>query len=357
MLYTPFRMGSQGNVKKVYFEIIRIFAIGLVLFNHTQAYSVPFTHSLSGLSQVCTMCISILDKVAVPLFFMVSGALLLHKEEGLGQLFSKRILRFVCVIILFQAVQHLYALFVLDGKVTWHSFISDCIHGYSASVAAWFLYAYLAFLLFLPFLRVMVKNMRQEHFLYLFALQLLVVAFVPAPKTGLTTFLPFCCPVYPYVPVFLYVIAGYYVEHRIDIRCVRRRHLLILSACSVLSVALSVIMCQIWRCLQGETVFSQNILCFSGGLLIPCITLFLCAKKYTYKMENSWLSRVICALGGATFSIMLCENMLRRISSYLVHLVIPTGYFSDVPVVLLACIIGFPIGLLMKKIPFVRKLV
>lgn len=351
MLYIDSVMDKSESTKKIYFELIRIFAIVLVLFNHTSAFHLPFCTPLSGINEIVFLFISIFDKVAVPLFFMVSGALLLHKEESLRQLFSKRVFRYIVLICLFQVVQHLYALFILKEPVTFRSFLLDCVHGHAANAAVWFLYAYLSFILLLPFLRVMVKNMRKEHFLYLFALQLLTWAFVPFSSTGLTKWMPLCNGVY------LYVLAGYYLEHRVEMRNVHKKQLFLLAFVAVMCVFLSITMCHIGRDIRGEEMFTQKTLCFNGGILLPCIAIFLWIKKMASRCISQRLSSVICALGGTTFTIMLFENMLRRVAGKLVHFFIPSGYVSDVLIVLLACLIGVPIGLLLKRIPGIRKLV
>lgn len=344
-------MSESGNVRKVYFEVIRIFSIALVLFNHTGAFHVPFTVPLSGVKGFFCLFVSIADKVAVPLFFMVSGALLLHKEESISKILSKRVCRYILLILLFQVLQHIYSYCVLNEDVTWHSFISDCVRAHAANVAVWFLYAYLAFILLLPFLRAMVKQMKNEHFLYLFALQLLTWAFVPLPGTGLSKWMPFCNP------VFLYILAGYYMEHRVDMSHIHRKHLILLAFVSVMCVLLSMAMCHLGRVLHGEQLFTENILCFNGCILIPCITIFLCAKKILSRPLPQRVTQIICMLGGATFTIMLCENVLRHVAGRVIHHYMSTGYLADILTVLLALAIGFPIGMALKQIPGVRKIV
>lgn len=44
--------------------------------------------------------------MAVPVFFMVTGALLLHKEEPLLLVLQKRVFRFLIVLLLIAVVQY-----------------------------------------------------------------------------------------------------------------------------------------------------------------------------------------------------------------------------------------------------------
>lgn len=177
-------MEKKHENKKLYLEIIRVIAIFLVIFNHSDAFKLPLQSDSCSLLNTAELLLSMCDKVAVPLFFMISGALLLAKEESIQTLYRKRVLRYVIVIILIQIIQHLYAHFAFGVTLSQRMFIHNCIMGWTAplpkgtaNLTIWFLYAYLAFLVLLPFLRVMVKHMKNELFIYLFILQIATCAF------------------------------------------------------------------------------------------------------------------------------------------------------------------------------------
>ncbi|MDE6212988.1 MAG: acyltransferase, partial [Lachnospiraceae bacterium] len=81
--------GKQGKTKKVYYEWIRLIACFFVIFNHLKGY-VLFMNA-SGIKQAFYMVLSAITKINVPLFFMVSGALLLEKQENIVTVLKKRI--------------------------------------------------------------------------------------------------------------------------------------------------------------------------------------------------------------------------------------------------------------------------
>ena len=85
--------------KKYYLEAVRITAVLLVMYNH----SAPFMSFATqhGVQYAVSFFRSLVCKAAVPLFYMVSGALLLGKNESFGELARKRILRIVAVIVIF----------------------------------------------------------------------------------------------------------------------------------------------------------------------------------------------------------------------------------------------------------------
>ena len=115
--------------------------------------------------------LSLVCKAAVPLFYMVSGALLLGKNESFGELARKRILRIVAVIVIFSLLY--YMKFAVRGQAS----VSPIrfLLGLPFDVAFlpyWYLYSYLGILVSLPFLRPLAQNMPKNAFWYLIALQI-----------------------------------------------------------------------------------------------------------------------------------------------------------------------------------------
>ena len=145
--------------KKYYLEAMRILAVLLVMYNH----SAPFMSfaTQSGLEKNVSFLLSLICKAAVPLFFMISGVLLLGKEESFRDLFQKRILRMIYVIIIFSLLYHF--------KMAWkgatpfaplHVFLRlpfDLVF-----LPYWYLYSYIGFLAILPFVRAIAKHMTKN---------------------------------------------------------------------------------------------------------------------------------------------------------------------------------------------------
>lgn len=66
--------------RKIYIDIIKIVAILLVIFNHTgESGFLAYQKQGNIYIQIIEMCITSFCKIAVPLYFMCSGALLLGK--------------------------------------------------------------------------------------------------------------------------------------------------------------------------------------------------------------------------------------------------------------------------------------
>ena len=80
--------------RKVYLEFLKIIAIYMVLFNHTGSRGFTlFTLAQGSVMYPFYLFNAIFIKIAVPLFLMASGAVLLGKEESFQRILTVRFLR------------------------------------------------------------------------------------------------------------------------------------------------------------------------------------------------------------------------------------------------------------------------
>ncbi|WP_302757565.1 acyltransferase family protein, partial [Dialister invisus] len=95
--------------KKLHIEFLRFFCIWLVMFTHTSTagFSLYLLRPESFFFPFY-IAVPFWVKTAVPIFFMISGALLLKKEETISVIFKKRIWRFAQIIFIFSLINYLY---------------------------------------------------------------------------------------------------------------------------------------------------------------------------------------------------------------------------------------------------------
>lgn len=190
--------------KNVSFECMRIVAFLMVVFNHVFHY-LFYGLDLSYEWNVTAVLMAIV-KPAVPLFMMMSGALLLRREYSSKELRNK-IISVVVTLLLFSLV---YFYFDPELKGTDQTFILLFLNG-RVSNALWYMYVYLGFLLFLPFIKKMVDSFNEKDyrsfFLVLFLLSMVfpyLLRFLGADISE-TDFFKFV-----FSPYLLYFIFGHY---------------------------------------------------------------------------------------------------------------------------------------------------
>lgn len=95
--------------KKMYLEVLRILCIFFVMFNHTTPTGyLAFVGESNAVLYALYLFCSVLCRIAVPVFFMISGALLLGKTEPIRVVFMKRILRMAAVLLLISIPNYIW---------------------------------------------------------------------------------------------------------------------------------------------------------------------------------------------------------------------------------------------------------
>lgn len=344
--------------KRLDFEMLRIIAIVLVVFNHTEhrGFSLYLVEGGSFFNDAVSLFLAILCKIAVPLFFLVSGGLLLHKDERLSTVIWKRVVRMVITLVLFSGV--LYFFWCRWGYETQpglKDFITR-IWSEGLSEPYWYLYAYTALMLMLPLLRPMVRSLSNTTFVYLFILHVLY--------HGLADPLGYIFGIGPingdlYIPLveqtLFYFIMGYYLAHRFPWELITGKKLIGLLLLGL--VAIGAMFGFTWDDVarHGESThfFMDSFLCF------PVFAVYALFRFVTDKHPVSGRpAGFIAGLGGCVFGTYLLEGILRRellwVYDYLepkIH-VLPACFVWVIAVVL--C--GFIITWILKKIPGFKQL-
>lgn len=356
--------------KRLDYELMRILAIFLVVFNHTDNRGF-FLYQVPGCSRTNVMLslpLSVICKIGVPLFFMVSGGLLLHRQESLKELFCKRIVRMALVLVMFSGI--LYGFWIRWGFVP-HPGVKDFVRRVlteGISIPYWYLYAYLGLLFLLPVLRPAAQALPDHGYLWLFGLHLgffgvlyplsEIAGVAPLNQyfvTGLTlgtgaAKTPFMAGQGGY-----YLLMGYYFAHRFSWEKCSGRKLLCAGGLALLSVIVTAGLCW-WSFVCRGDVSDQ----FIGTLLdIPVFFAYLLIRWRTERHPiTGKAAAIIREMGGCVFGAYLLEGILRRQLDgvYLslepkIH-VLPACFVWVTAVVL--CGMAVTWGL--KRIPGLRKL-
>ena len=356
---------------KVYLDFIRIIAIFLVVVNHTGAFRFPDCHGWLDIGYWCQMIWNDIVKMAVPMFFMVSGALLLPKEETIEELFKKRILRFALVYILITVVQYLYCVTLGDGKAGLHTalYFGIAINSFGPM---WFLCAYLGILLMLPIIRIIARHMQPEHYVYALSVQFLTCCLLPmmvffAGREPAHCFINGWLPFHPkseshqfsYGYCVFYLLLGYFAEHHATfIRQIGLKRLAFAAVAMLLAEAVCLV--AIFNS-EVATGHKESVVVFSAFLPIPCIAVYSLAKHFfERRVAGKGVGNIIAKCGAATFVVMLTENLFRlNIRPVLIDWLRPVigPWTSNLVLAMVVTLCALSLGLILKQVPGIRKLV
>lgn len=157
--------------RTVWLDAVRILACFGVIYNHAVGPSVVAGNAAAPF---WTLFAYQLCKLAVPMFFMISGALLLGKIDSYRKLFS-RIGRIAAALAVFTYVY--YAVYCYDHALPfdWKMGLLCVVRDRIGLTSGfWFLYRYLALLVMLPLLQRMAAGMRGRDFLVYLGISILV---------------------------------------------------------------------------------------------------------------------------------------------------------------------------------------
>lgn len=350
----------QNKNRFVHLDLLRIIAIFFVIYNHTGSNGyMLFASCIGSPVSVFYLIFSILCKIAVPLFFLVSGALLLKKEETLKQLFFKRIFRMIIVLVLV-SVPYYYWLHRDNGTGFLDFF--RWIYTNSASSSLWYLYSYIALLLMLPFLRSMVKNMKQQDFVYLFIGNVIFVGVLPCLEYLLTnktnmihnSFTPI---IFVTQSVF-FVLMGYYFEHVYDITKLKKKHLFFCVLSSVVAILLTCFITYYQTTIEICTPHQLERF-FDCFICIPAFTVFILIKRLGISTKKKYVGHCISIAGSAVFGVYLIEKIIRSLLIKVYDILQPFvgSFFASLFWSFAVLVISLLIIVVLKRIPVIKKLV
>lgn len=351
----------MSGKRKLHLEALRIIAIYFVVLTHTGKRGFTYFTTLEpSLGYFLSMCVPILCNICVPLFYMISGATMLNKDETPGEIWRRRIPKYLAVVVLASLMMYGYYGLRDDKVMSVGDFLTAL---YSRNVIApyWYLYSYLGFLILLPFLRKMIRGLTDREFVYLFALHLVFSGLIPMGQyllSGGSVFLNGSLNVSLVTStIVIFPAAGYFFEHRRELSW---KQIGLLWGLTVLAITAAVLMTHYKIQLTGELKESQVGTFYKSLCLIPTVAVYATVKKLlaTHPAPH-WLERCILSVGGCTFGIYLIEQILRE-RGYFVQAFLAQWMpelLSTLLYVALVVALGYAITWVVKRIPGLRKLI
>lgn len=356
--------------KKIYFEMMRIIACVLVIFNHTKGFDL-YTIA-TGAKRYFYVTLMMITKINVPLFFMISGALLLVKKETWIEVFKKRLKRVFLLLLLFQ----IFMVIVNIVKATntgqgndysilsfLRGFINNSIYG---SLPYWYLYSYLGILFVLPLLQrisdgitnVEIYALLGLHFVYASLLPMINVIMLKNELPIISLCSAFSVP-FAFEKAFFYTIVGYYIEYHVDINEVKIKHLIYLVVSSIVGILLSN-----WATYQEAAVngfFSQS---YNQSFdYLYAITVFILIKYFFVRLKpriSENMMMIICFVGSLTLGIYMMDPILRLLfySKYeaIFEPYLPTLVVSVIWVTI-SMFVGGTVTCFLRNIPIIKEII
>ncbi len=192
----------------LYIDMVKILSIFLVIVNHTN--SNVFLSLSPSVTWFASLTYFYISKVAVPMFIMATGALLLGRTEG----YKKHAQRLKRMFVVFLTFSIFYYIINNHFNVTYDN-IKDMIISIiqkPSTNALWYMYLYIGISMALPFLQKMASVLNERDTILLIFLSLVVIGLVLSVEHILKiniyngfNFIIYCYPIG-------YLFSGYYIN-------------------------------------------------------------------------------------------------------------------------------------------------
>ena len=342
------KVRQEKTERTIYFEICRIIAVFCIMFLHTGGRGVDaWIYTESTWVYMTSLAGSVISNMGVPLFWMISGALLLPKEESWEKVYRKRIPRIAGALIIFSVLRYIYICIVGDPSGYKGGFFRR-FYTQNIFTPYWFLYEYLGILFVLPFLRKMVQNLteQEERLLFVLLLGWNILNDVSNMYLGIGFVLNL-----HFYSSLSYFILGYLMENCRMLRRSERRGVRLGIGCT----ALTAVVLNSYVCSQYEPKVLESL------TMLLTISVYYLIRYMGEKRiwNNTVLRSFILWCGSNVFGIYLIEDYLRNAIAFIWEWSAP--YISQVPACFPWLLSVFLLGNVLvsgiRKLPILRRVV
>ncbi|MGH4120708.1 acyltransferase [Clostridium sp.] len=299
--------------KDISYEIMRTLACFFVVALHVFASHFNMYGKIDTSSWLFAESISTISRFAVPLFIMVSGALLLGKDITIKNALKKAI-HFLLILIAWSIAYILITHMYLDNKTYSIKKIVLMFLNNEISSHLWYLYMLIGIYITLPFIRHIIKKIDLNLLKYYLIVYLSFSTITMVPLL-ISTLFNLNIKIYLKVPFMEYqlgcLILGYYIKKHLHIT----KLIYILSIVSFFLINIATISLTYLESYKSgsavESYYNKNF----ASIILPAVCLFIVVKYISkYISEKSLWTKFFSFIGSISFEI------------YLVHLIVKAFY-------------------------------
>lgn len=300
---------KPSSNRKTYIEVMRIIAAFLVIVNHTNSDVFLKMAEPQSFTWFFSLTYFYISKIAVPVFFMIMGGLLLHKIDT-PKKSVERVLRMVVVTILFSLVYYIKGNWANPSGMSVLAFIK-MMFTFRATNAYWYIYGYIGLLILLPLMQRMARAFSKKATLYFVTVSMGVMGLIPIID------LFFHVRPHHFITDMFFavhlgtVFAGYYIEKYMKIN--------LNTFLAAVIGFISLITFQVVFTVKFYNDNPENYLQLDNWQFLTITMSALCFYvifKYmstVVKIKDA-TAKVLCYLGSLTFGIYLMSDMIMSLT-------------------------------------------
>ena len=339
----------MSTVRYDYMDWLRVFAIFSVVGIHVTAQLVTNLNIGHQIWWFANLVDSALRN-SVPLFFMMSGALLLTRkqDEPLIPFFKKRVSKVAIPLLAWSIIFMVYRKFMWFEEHTWQQMIKMVLTD-SVFFHLWFLYTILGLYLMTPFLRQIIKSSSRQMLIYFLGAWLVLSSLFPFVQKFADFGISLSAGLFgTYIGYF--VLGAYLILYPI-----KRKWLPLLGLLAALGYAITAYGTYVLTVQNDGRLDGFFYVYIAPNTVVIAIFLFVLFQQFPKVFKaNKLIQKISLASMGIYLVHPIIQLYGRRIGfdEYWVHPVFA------VPLVWIAIfVVSFIIVWILQKIPIINKLV
>lgn len=284
------------NGRNYNLELIRMISFILVIVIHVTNYYCRAYGAIPQSEYVFSLMLDVAARISVPCFFMITGALILGREESLKK-HGKRLFRFLLALIVWSAVYYLWNRFYMGTPYDLRKILYVPTEAH-----LWYLYAMIPIYMVLPFFQVMCRGMdiKLERAFLIVICAAVLFNYLLALQNGQPYYdLPLIGDrVYSF-----YVFIGYYIyKYRKHIRFSQRMAAFVTAGCLLLTFGITFAVTEVSGGHFERTLEYGSPLIVLGS---AAFFLFVIRLKKSEFDPSEKAKRIIDQICGCSFGIYL----------------------------------------------------
>lgn len=354
----------MGKTKRIfYYDVLRAIAIIGIVFCHAAGYFV-----LTGMGNPNFYIAAFFDcfrDFSIPIFVMLSGALLLTRKDSLVDFFKKRLSRLLIPFAFWAAISIIYSSIYIKHAFSMSHAIDILLAAPgTVGVAFWFIWMIIIVYIGIFIINKIIEfgNVRTANFEknFITALTVLSVIFIICTELGL--FSSFNSKLFYFVSFLSYIIIGYFIAHYDYAGCKISTNMMI--ALTFL-VSLGLYSYYIFGFVVPKSI-SANHFVYKGYFNLLILTLsvnifvlfkYLAKTRIFIDMEERGLGKSLITISKYSFGIYLCHYIvLNMLKVCLVKYFYNQNPLIWIPIlVILTVSISLVILIILNRIPYLNK--
>lgn len=336
-------MTQQSKI--LYLEMIRIIAIFSVILLHCNSQFFIDATMFESQTWWFANIVNAVSRFGVPLFFMISGYLLLSSKtaDNITLFYKKRALKIIPPFLIWSFIYYCNNCIKNNDVFSVKDFLIG-VGTQNIIYHFWYLYTILFFYLLTPFLKKMIMQCSKKQLYLCFFIIIFPATICPFFNR---LFQKWCF----YFPMVVDGYWGYFLlGYILGTYDIQKKHRYILYCIAILAVFVAIFGTDRTSSAAEIDTFYTGGYQYHAFIISAAIFLFLKYRPF----QNKLFSNIISTLGNLSFGLYLCHALV--IEKISIFLPLPRVYMKIIIYTVITFIVGYIMLYCISKIKFLNKI-